>query len=477
MNQPSDAFRHHASENGETRRGRLHSDNTSGQVGGDLSDRRVTDSREASDTFTFPEGTEFHSIPLDCVASEDAVSLSITKNAEEGSRFPEETTFEDVPEDDTDPPEQSHQQTSGISRNQRLLVIASTAAVLILVLLHVSHSAYRYALELAETSYGFFWCFVGSLSLLTICMTILLVRQLRRYHRIQQLSDFRQDLVEWQEGAGTLGEKQLRDRTAEWIEYLAKNKTISEVTHSVVLERNAQATDLAEWLGTLETEVLADMDMRAKNLIEAEARAVGMSTAISPYGIIDAFFVLWRNSRLVLRIAQVYGGRPGWLGSLRLVRRVLANVAIGGLSQESLEIYDSVRKVKAVGAAAEGVSATGKAVATGGTAVTPLAPLIGAPMAVVGTTLAFAGGFIGKLTGQLSGPVLQGFLTGILTIRMGLAAQEQCRLVPMTTDKYKERAAGLFSALHGMLPKAKRKKTDEDMDTERENENTSTHDG
>ena len=44
-------------------------------------------------------------------------------------------------------------------------------------------------------------------------------------------------------------------------------------------------------------------------------------------------FVVFENLRMLRRLAAIYGGRPGFAGSFRLGRRVIANlIAAGGLA-------------------------------------------------------------------------------------------------------------------------------------------------
>ena len=70
-----------------------------------------------------------------------------------------------------------------------------------------------------------------------------------------------------------------------------------------------------------------------------DVQGSGISTALSPSGRLDALIVFWRNIRLIMRIAETYGVRPGPYGSYRLVSRVVANMVLAGLSQEVMQLF------------------------------------------------------------------------------------------------------------------------------------------
>ena len=76
--------------------------------------------------------------------------------------------------------------------------------------------------------------------------------------------------------------------------------------------------------------------------------------------------------------------------------------------------------------------------------------------AIVLTTTGWVGKGISDFAGktpaaQVSGPLLQGVLTGILTIRIGLAAQNECRLISMDTQSAREGMRLNHRFLQGIL--------------------------
>ncbi|GEP10282.1 YcjF family protein [Methylobacterium gnaphalii] len=142
--------------------------------------------------------------------------------------------------------------------------------------------------------------------------------------------------------------------------------------------------DVDDRIGIAERELLAPLDMRAKNAIAQAAKQVSAVTALSPRAIVDVVFVVFAAVRLLRRIAAIYGGRPGFLGFLRLARAAFAHLTV-----------------------------------TGGMAVGE-----GVIQQVLGLGLA----------ARISAKLGEGILNGLMTARFGLAALAVCRPLPFTRE-------------------------------------------
>jgi putative membrane protein len=88
--------------------------------------------------------------------------------------------------------------------------------------------------------------------------------------------------------------------------------------------------DGADLIRLAERELMAPLDAEARRLVSSAARRVSIVTAISPRAAIDILFVFIAVLRLIRRLAKLYGGRPGTLGMIRLLRHVIGHLAITG---------------------------------------------------------------------------------------------------------------------------------------------------
>ena len=95
------------------------------------------------------------------------------------------------------------------------------------------------------------------------------------------------------------------------------------------------AEDAHEWIRHVERELLERLDKQADKIIKQEALYVGAGTAGSPRGFLDGLISLWRNITQVRRIAEVYGVRTGFYGTVVLIKRSFVSAAVAVLAQQS----------------------------------------------------------------------------------------------------------------------------------------------
>jgi putative membrane protein len=88
--------------------------------------------------------------------------------------------------------------------------------------------------------------------------------------------------------------------------------------------------DGADLVRLAERELMDVLDRDAKRIVGDAAKRVSLVTALSPRAALDLLFVLITAFTVVRRLAYLYGGRPGTLGLVRLMREVVAHLAVTG---------------------------------------------------------------------------------------------------------------------------------------------------
>ena len=150
-------------------------------------------------------------------------------------------------------------------------------------------------------------------------------------------------------------------------------------------ETEGEIIDAAHLVELAERELMAPLDREARALILGSAKRVSIVTAVSPRALVDLGYVIYESSRLVRAMAELYGGRPGKIGMLRLMRDVIAHLAVTG----SIAMGDSLVQQ------------------------------------VLGHGLA------SKLSARLG----EGVINGLMTARIGIAAMDLCRPMPFRSLK------------------------------------------
>lgn len=166
-------------------------------------------------------------------------------------------------------------------------------------------------------------------------------------------------------------------------------------------ERIEEQFDAAGLLSLAEDELLAPLDAAASREVEAAARQVATVTALVPLALADVATALAASLRMIRRIAEIYGGRSGFLGGWRLTRAVFVHL-----------------------------------VATGAVAVGDdlLEPVLGASV-------------LSKLSRRFG----EGLVNGALSARVGVAAMEVCRPLPFS-DRHQPSTRGMVKrALSGLF--------------------------
>ena len=271
----------------------------------------------------------------------------------------------------------------------------SLSAALIFAVISVA--AWDFVSSLSARSAVLGWAVTTLIAALLIVMLIVAVREVATFGRLSRIDGLRRqaDTVRTTNDlrqARTLMKQVLR---------LYDGRKETRWDRRRVVESLDDVLDAALLMEVLESELLGPLDQLASSEVETAARQVAIATAILPMAFADVAAALIANLRMIRRVAEIYGGRSGFLGSWRLTRAVLTHLAFTG----SLEVAEDL----------------------------------------LGEALG------GSLLGKLSRRFGEGLMNGALTVRVGVAAMEVCRPMPFSARRRPSVQGMVRNAMTGLF--------------------------
>ncbi|NOD93049.1 TIGR01620 family protein [Ruegeria sp. HKCCD4884] len=263
----------------------------------------------------------------------------------------------------------------------------------------ISVAAWDFATSLVARTPILGWVVVGLLAALVLVGLIIAIRELAALGRLSRVDGMRRAADTALTDADLAQARVVTNRLITFY----KGREETRWGRDRLAERMGDQFDASALLSLAEDELLAPLDEAASREVEAAARQVATVTALVPLALADVVTALAASLRMIRRVAEIYGGRAGTLGSWRLTRAVFVHL-----------------------------------VATGAVAVGDdlLEPVLG-----------------GSVLSKLSRRFGEGLVNGALSARVGVAAMEVCRPLPFS-ERHKPSTRGIIKrALQGLFSK------------------------
>jgi putative membrane protein len=220
------------------------------------------------------------------------------------------------------------------------------------------------------------WIGVALAALAILALLVLAVREIAGVLRQSRVAQLHAEIA-----AAHLGDdRDAARRHLQTLSALYAGRSASAAGRAELTRSAGEIIDGRDLIDIAERVLLLPLDAQVSREIAEAAKRVSVVTAISPRAVIDLVFVVAQIVRLIRRVAEIYSGRPGVLGFLKLARSVGTHLAVTG----SMAVGD------------------------------------GLVQQVVGH------GIAAKLSRRLG----EGVLNGLLTTRVGLSAMAVCRPMP-----------------------------------------------
>lgn len=225
------------------------------------------------------------------------------------------------------------------------------------------------------------WTALGVAIVAIVAFAAIIVRELLALRRLASVQHLRKDAAD----AAERDDMAAARKTVDALRTIAAGLPETARGRQMLDGLSDEIIDGRNLIQLAETEILRPLDREARALILNASKRVSIVTAISPRALVDIGYVIFESARLIRRLSQLYGGRPGTLGFLKLTRRVVAHLAVTG----TIAMGDSV-----------------------------IQQLIGHGLA-----------------SRLSAKLGEGVVNGLMTARIGIAAMDVVRPFPFNAER------------------------------------------
>ncbi|MBX3567285.1 MAG: TIGR01620 family protein [Rhizobiaceae bacterium] len=170
------------------------------------------------------------------------------------------------------------------------------------------------------------WVAAGLAGVALIALLAIAMRELAALRRLSSIDRLRERAL-----AATLAHDPTAARAV-----ISEVSTLVAANPATAAGRRALAAlrddiiDGGNFMRVAERELLGPLDAQARTLVLDAAKRVSIVTAVSPRAFVDIAYVIFESSRLIRRLAELYGARPGKLGFFSLARKVVAHLAVTG---------------------------------------------------------------------------------------------------------------------------------------------------
>lgn len=269
-----------------------------------------------------------------------------------------------------------------LAHNKRFSFAAIfTGAVGILVSLALGLWADNLIRTLFERAPWLGWVALGVTILGALALIAILIRETLALRRLASVQHLREEA---DKAAAENDPVQAKAAVAKLVS-IAETLPATAKGRALLHDLRDDVIDGRDLIRLTETELLRPLDRQAREMILAASKRVSIVTAVSPRALVDIGYVIFESARLIRRLSELYGGRPGTLGFLKLTRNVIAHLAVTG----TVAMGDSI-----------------------------IQQLVGHGLAA-----------------RLSARLGEGVINGLMTARIGISAMDLVRPFPFNAEK------------------------------------------
>ncbi|MDM8565001.1 TIGR01620 family protein [Candidatus Halobeggiatoa sp. HSG11] len=295
--------------------------------------------------------------------------------------------------------QQNNHEIQALTNSPWLWLLGALSSLLLLMLLD---NTYQFIAQQYENSYILGNLFLSLVMIITGATLTLSWRSYQKIHRLQTVAKLQQEGEQLMTNDGYGNAMRYVNKITQFYNYRPEIKTRLEHFYLTISDshHDREVCDLFSDF------VLKDIDQQAYKIVTKRSQETALWVMISQIVLLDTVLTLWRNARMIRDVAELYGAKPGFLGSFKLVGTVMQSLIYAGVSEMAAD---------------------------------NVAEIVG-----------------GSVLSIMSAQVAQGLGSGLLTARVGMYAMQACRPLPFVDEnkpKIKDIRREIVASLKGAVEK------------------------
>jgi putative membrane protein len=173
------------------------------------------------------------------------------------------------------------------------------------------------------------WTVTGLIAIAIFAALMMLLREVVGFTRLIRLNRIRQASAD----ALRDRDRQVEQKAIAWLMNLYSGRRDLAWSLRRLQDYAHDVHDPGNLLALADRELMTSLDGEARRTITRSAKRVATVTAMSPIALVSVTYVLIENLRTLRSLATLYGGRPGFVGVVRLARMIFTHLlATGGVA-------------------------------------------------------------------------------------------------------------------------------------------------
>ncbi|MCK5876221.1 MAG: DUF697 domain-containing protein, partial [Candidatus Marithrix sp.] len=219
---------------------------------------------------------------------------------------------------------QQNNEIKALTSSPWLWLLGAFSTLLLLILIV---NTYQFVAQQYASSYILGNLFLGLVMIISGAALTLSWRSYKKINRLKTITKLQQEGEQLIANDGYGNAMRYVNKITQFYNYRPEIKTRLEHFYLTISDSHHDR----EVCSLFSDFVLKDIDQQAYKIVTKRSQETALWVMISQIAILDTVLTLWRNTRMIRDVAELYGAKPGFFGSFKLVSVVMQSLIYAGV--------------------------------------------------------------------------------------------------------------------------------------------------